>query len=435
MEASLRARACAILALLAFCTSANATFHLWQISEIYSNAGGSVQFIELSTSFGSQEFVTGHAINTSQGAATHSFTLTSDLPGSSTNKTFLIGTASFAALNLVTPDYVVPDNFLFLPNGTIDWAGADTVSYASLPTDGIHSINRSGVVAVNSPRNFAGATGTVVPTLPPVCVPGSPTIGSALAGNAQVTISFTPPTSNGCTITGYTVTCNPGALSASGQGSPIVLAGLANGTAYTCSVSASGSAGPGSPSPTVTVTPIAVATSASGPSATGTGTIAASFTGGGATCGFTVAQFIPLQAGPASPPAGSAPAGLLFPQGLFDFTVAGCTAGSTITMAVVYPTPLPAGAQYWKYGPTAAQPAPHWYILPAAIAGNTATFAITDGGLGDDDLAANGTIADQGGPGVPGAAGAIPTLSEWALIALAAMLAAFGLAASIPRRG
>ena len=32
------------------------------------------------------------------------------------------------------------------------------------------------------------------------------------------------------------------------------------------------------------------------------------------------------------------------------------------------------------------------------------TIALTDGGLGDDDLAADGTIVDQGGPGVPGGA-------------------------------
>jgi hypothetical protein len=39
-----------------------------------------------------------------------------------------------------------------------------------------------------------------------------------------------------------------------------------------------------------------------------------------------------------------------------------------------------------------------WYVLPATIAGNTATVSITDGGLGDDDLAVNGAIVDPGGP-------------------------------------
>ncbi|MDS4060354.1 MAG: IPTL-CTERM sorting domain-containing protein, partial [Candidatus Contendobacter sp.] len=65
------------------------------------------------------------------------------------------------------------------------------------------------------------------------------------------------------------------------------------------------------------------------------------------------------------------------------------------------------------------------YVLPATLAGNTATFTITDGGLGDDDLVADGDIVDQGGPGVPpnvgnGATG-IPTLGEWALLLFSAL--------------
>jgi hypothetical protein len=58
------------------------------------------------------------------------------------------------------------------------------------------------------------------------------------------------------------------------------------------------------------------------------------------------------------------------------------------------------------------------------------TFSITDGAEGDDDLAANGAIVDQGGPGVPGGGGApvpVPTLSEWMLLALTALLALGGL--------
>jgi len=172
------------------------------------------------------------------------------------------------------------------------------------------------------------------------------------------------------------------------------------------------------------------ATTYSGPSATGTGTITATLTGGGPTCTYTVSRFIPLTGDPASPPAGSAPAGMTFPHGLFDFTASGCTPGSTITMTITYPGALPAGTQYWKYGPTPSNPAPHWYVLPATITGNSVTFTITDGQLGDDDLAANGTIVDQGGPGAPGAATAVPTLSEWAMLLLAGLMMLAGLGAA-----
>ena len=152
------------------------------------------------------------------------------------------------------------------------------------------------------------------------------------------------------------------------------------------------------------------------PSATGTGNITASFTGGGAGCTYGVSQYVAVSAVPAPPPPG-----VTFPHGLFDFTTTGCTAGSTITMTITYPQPLPP-ARYYKYGPTPTDPAPHWYVLPATIAGNTATFSITDGGLGDDDLVANGTIVDQGGPGLGGGGAPVPASSGWMLAALASLM-------------
>jgi hypothetical protein len=72
-------------------------------------------------------------------------------------------------------------------------------------------------------------------------------------------------------------------------------------------------------------------------------------------------------------------------------------------------------------------------VLPANIAGNVATFTITDGGLGDDDLTANGNIVDQGGPGIPQDVAAIPTLTEWGMLLLALLLLLMA-APSIRRR-
>jgi hypothetical protein len=184
----------------------------------------------------------------------------------------------------------------------------------------------------------------------------------------------------------------------------------------------------GTASITGTSNPIAVSaaplTTFSGASPTGTGTITASFTGGGATCGFVAPEFIPVTGHAKSPPAGSAPAA--FPHGLFDFATSGCTPGSTLAFTITYPQPLPPGTQYWKYGPRPGAPAAEWYALPATITGAVASFTITDGGLGDDDLLANGAVIDQGGPGVPGAGtgGAIPTLSEWAMLLLAFLIIA-----------
>ena len=92
------------------------------------------------------------------------------------------------------------------------------------------------VAAVNS----AGAgpfSGSAAAT--PVSVPDSPTAVTAVAGNAAATVSFTVPVGNGgSTITSYRVTSTPGAVTANGTGSPIVVSGLTNGTAYTFTVAA-----------------------------------------------------------------------------------------------------------------------------------------------------------------------------------------------------
>lgn len=153
------------------------------------------------------------------------------------------------------------------------------------------------------------------------------------------------------------------------------------------------------------------------------GAVTAGFSGGGAGCGFAASRFVP-----AASVAPAAPTGVAFPHGLFDFATAGCAAGATLHFTITYPAPLPPGTRYWKWGPTPGNAAAHWYELPATISGNTVRFSITDGGLGDDDFALgpNGAVQDAGGPGVPMVSGAtaVPTLSPWALLLLAAGVAA-----------
>lgn len=87
-------------------------------------------------------------------------------------------------------------------------------------------------------------TAYVTPSAP--TVPGAPTIGIATAGNGQATVSFTAPASNGgSAITGYKVTSAPGGLIGAGSASPIVVAGLTNGTGYTFTVQAINGIGTG----------------------------------------------------------------------------------------------------------------------------------------------------------------------------------------------
>ena len=110
----------------------------------------------------------------------------------------------------------------------------------------------------------------------------------------------------------------------------------------------------------------------------------------------------------------------------------------TITLTVTFPTAFAAGVQYWKYGPTQSQNSDHWYTLGAtnnlSLVGHVATFTITDGGLGDDDLSANGTIIDAGAPSLAAAVTPQPTIPAPALdvrslAALIMLLGALGVAA------
>lgn len=158
-------RIAAILATLVATLPVRADFHLWRIDELYSSADGRVQFIELAALSAGQQFLAGHLLVASGGSSPpRSFTFPADLPGDTAGHRLLVGTASFAALGLVTPDYVVPDGFLAPGGGNVSFAGgADSWTHGALPPDGRLSLNRDGSTGVNSPQNFRFSTGTVVP--------------------------------------------------------------------------------------------------------------------------------------------------------------------------------------------------------------------------------------------------------------------------------
>ena len=119
------------------------------------------------------------------------------------------------------------------------------------------------------------------------------------------------------------------------------------------------------------------------------------------------------------------PEGVEFLHGLVDLSITGCSSGDTVTVEVTYPSTLPSGATFWKYGPTPSVQTPHWYeITPTSIAGATVTYTLTDGAEGDDDLSANGVILDPAGPAV--AATAVPTMPAMWFVMLAALLMGTG---------
>lgn len=124
-----------------------------------------------------------------------------------------------------------------------------------------------------------------------------------------------------------------------------------------------------------------------------------------------------------------APAGSVQALGeLFAFRLILGASGTQAEVTIDFGGPIPAGAQYWKYGPRTNGGSPEWYVFEAAqidFQAGTVTLPLTDGALGDADWIANSVISDPGGLFAPQANGAqpIPTLTEWGMIIMASLMA------------
>ncbi|HEX4415692.1 MAG TPA: PEP-CTERM sorting domain-containing protein [Lacipirellulaceae bacterium] len=162
-----------------------AAFHLWHVKEAYSNADGSVQFIEMFDSFSGENFVGSLTIQANSDGNIKTFTFPSSLDTTkdTANHSILIATPGLAGLpGGVTPDFTLPNPTtngpFFNPNAaniTITYSGSgDSMSFtgASLPKDGIHSLTDAGATGfppgtpslgsgINSPTNFGGHVGSV----------------------------------------------------------------------------------------------------------------------------------------------------------------------------------------------------------------------------------------------------------------------------------
>jgi probable HAF family extracellular repeat protein len=107
-----------------------------------------------------------------------------------------------------------------------------------------NGINDAGQIVCGGLASGGGIYRTLL--LTPINPPSAPTNVTATAGNGQATVTFTPPTDHGGSpITSYTVTANPGNITANGSSSPITVTGLTNYSTYTFSLTATNSDGSG----------------------------------------------------------------------------------------------------------------------------------------------------------------------------------------------
>ena len=161
--------------------------------------------------------------------------------------------------------------------------------------------------------------------------PGAPTNVTATSGNGQASVSFDSPASDGGSdLTGYTVTANPGGMTAGGISSPITVTGLTNGTSYTFTVKASNAIGTGqASSSSSSVTPMRVSDPPTNVAATsGNGKAIVRFSAPTDNGGLTITGYTVT----------ASPSGITASGSSSPITVTGLTNGTSYTFTVVATT-------------------------------------------------------------------------------------------------
>ena len=138
----------------------------WEFQSIYSNADGSVQFVVLSGYPDST--LAGQTLIASDGKSEHSFTFPSNVVNSSGSCDVdigglscvsvvyvLVATQGFADLNVVRPDSVVPNGFLFLPSGSVR-LGVSEYRYDAPPANGAAEAENNASEYYSFKPNFTG---------------------------------------------------------------------------------------------------------------------------------------------------------------------------------------------------------------------------------------------------------------------------------------
>lgn len=153
-----------LFALLA-ASIASAGIHTWDVREVFSNASGTIQYVELFDA-GTGGFETGVSGGTiSSGTQTHTWSSPAVAPPTN-GKSYLIASATFAALpGAPTPDAIIPVGkmpFFNVLGDTVSFGPYDSFVFGAVPTDGINSLTDGLGVGVATPKNYAG--GVRVPT-------------------------------------------------------------------------------------------------------------------------------------------------------------------------------------------------------------------------------------------------------------------------------
>ncbi len=182
---------------IGYTVGSNPDVPTFKIAQVYSSLDGTQQFVELREYAGlnGQNRFAGLTLTTTHNGVEKKFTFPNDLPNDQTaNISVVVAAVPYSDIPPVIfqfftsasssfvvdfhPDFVVPSRFLATDGGTVNFAGTDEVTYASLPTDGANSLFRDGTIgqAVLGPGTVPGGPipgiqtsfHHVYPTPPPV---------------------------------------------------------------------------------------------------------------------------------------------------------------------------------------------------------------------------------------------------------------------------
>ncbi|MDA0688627.1 MAG: hypothetical protein O2948_08265 [Proteobacteria bacterium] len=136
----------------------------WQISEVFSNFDGRVQYIQLSKRTGdllqSQEFV----LQSNDQTSINSFAFSSTVAADRGSTTLLLATKDFSINTGVIADATIPDSFVPMHGGSLRFInGSDTfdIDQGMLPLNGSQALHRYSGVVLATALTASGETVTL----------------------------------------------------------------------------------------------------------------------------------------------------------------------------------------------------------------------------------------------------------------------------------
>ncbi len=136
----------------------------WQLSAIYSNTDGAVQYIEMTSLGADQGRLKNQTLKSYSSGSVDNFIFNENLIGETAGMSLLLATSGFYKLTGLQPDYIIPDRFISVAGGRLEFAnGVDSFEFIKqkLPLNGSQALSRSGEPTLARATNFSGQSATV----------------------------------------------------------------------------------------------------------------------------------------------------------------------------------------------------------------------------------------------------------------------------------